>query len=77
MSKILVIARNTFRENIRDKIQQHLFQVSADQSIQFTISLGVVQFTESMKGVKELMGEADKCLYQAKRGGRNRVCISS
>ena len=63
-------------ENIRYKIQQHLFQVSADQSIQFTISLGVVQFTESMKGVKELMGEADKCLYQAKRGGRNRVCIS-
>jgi diguanylate cyclase (GGDEF)-like protein len=39
-----------------------------------TASFGVVQRAESCLNVDELTSRADKCLYQAKTDGRNRVC---
>lgn len=41
-----------------------------------TASFGVVQRAESCLTVDELTSRADKCLYQAKSEGRNRVCGS-
>ncbi len=64
-------------ENIRSKAQQYKSRTSTDQAIQFTVSLGVAQFSESMNSPEELMAVADTCLYEAKRSGRNRVCVSS
>ncbi len=40
-----------------------------------TISMGVAMFPEDGKTSSELVGMADGALYQAKRGGRNRVCV--
>ncbi len=39
-----------------------------------TASFGVVQRTESCLTIDELTSRADRCLYQAKSEGRNRVC---
>jgi len=42
--------------------------------LSITASFGVVQRAESCLTVDELTSSADKCLYQAKSEGRNRVC---
>ena len=42
--------------------------------LSITASFGVVQRSESCVTVDELTSRADKCLYQAKSDGRNRVC---
>jgi two-component system, cell cycle response regulator len=63
-------------ENIRLKVQQLRIPAPADNIIQFTISLGVAQLSNAMEGDTGLIGAADTSLYQAKRSGRNRVCVS-
>ena len=40
-----------------------------------TISIGIVAATVSMSGIEALMEAADKALYEAKTGGRNRAAI--
>lgn len=40
-----------------------------------TISMGVAMFHDDGKTSSELVGKADEALYQAKREGRNRVCV--
>jgi diguanylate cyclase (GGDEF)-like protein/PAS domain S-box-containing protein len=42
-----------------------------------TISVGVAAFSEHGASPKELMAAADAALYQAKRGGRDRVAVAS
>lgn len=39
-----------------------------------TISLGVAQLSDQMAGVRDLLEAADRRLYAAKAGGRDRVC---
>jgi two-component system cell cycle response regulator len=64
-------------EKIRCRVMERKFLASAGKAIQFTVSLGVAQLAESMEGATELMGAVDKSLYQAKRSGRNCVCVFS
>jgi diguanylate cyclase (GGDEF)-like protein len=40
-----------------------------------TVSMGVATFPEDGKSSVEVVGRADEALYQAKREGRNRVCV--
>jgi diguanylate cyclase (GGDEF)-like protein len=42
-----------------------------------TISVGVAAFSEHGVSPKEVMAAADAALYQAKRGGRDRVAVAS
>jgi diguanylate cyclase (GGDEF)-like protein len=39
-----------------------------------TISIGVASFPQHADGGDELINRADLALYEAKKGGRNRVC---
>ncbi len=43
-------------------------------AIAVTISLGVACFDEELKSAEALVRRADQKLYEAKHGGRNRVC---
>lgn len=43
-------------------------------SLMITVSIGVAQRAEPCLTIDELTSSADKCLYQAKFEGRNRVC---
>jgi two-component system cell cycle response regulator len=62
-------------ERLRQAVEQRKFTFGG-KDIPVTISLGVASLPES--GVSDhaaFLAAADKALYDAKRGGRNRVCI--
>lgn len=59
-------------ERVRRSIEGHRFEYESTH-IPITISLGIGQYTDDIKGPKELIDIADKYLYKAKEGGRNRV----
>ena len=48
-----------------------------DGNLYVTISIGVAQPTSTVKEVEKVIQLADKALYRAKQGGRNRVEIAS
>jgi diguanylate cyclase (GGDEF)-like protein len=60
-------------DSIREKIQEHKFVFQNDK-IAVTISAGVSSLTEPDKTSTDLIKRADERLFDAKRGGRNRVC---
>lgn len=47
-----------------------------DVQLSVTVSIGVCQRGEKHKTFEEVIKAADKALYKAKEGGRNRVCLS-
>jgi diguanylate cyclase (GGDEF)-like protein len=64
-------------ERLRTQVEQARFEHGGDV-IPVTISLGVAAFTDkAADGGTHLISEADAALYDAKRGGRNRVVARS
>lgn len=59
-------------EGLREKVAQSRF-VFQSESIRVTISIGVSTLGEHDKTSLDLIRNADTKLYEAKRGGRNRV----
>lgn len=46
-----------------------------ESSCPVTVSVGISQYRTISEGLETLLGEADKALFDAKRGGRNRVVV--
>lgn len=64
---------HAFAERLRDAIATATFSAGGiPQTI--TISIGLADLAESRSDRSTLMRAADAALYQAKEGGRNRVC---
>jgi len=59
-------------EDLRARTEQHDFAFQ-NERIPMTISLGCAQLSETDKLATDLIQRADEKLYEAKRGGRNRV----
>jgi diguanylate cyclase (GGDEF)-like protein len=59
-------------ETLREKVETHQF-VFQGEKIPVTISMGAALLHEHMTGT-DLITAADTKLYEAKNGGRNRVC---
>jgi len=59
-------------ERIRKTIQDHKF-IHEGTTLPITISVGFSTIVETDKGWMDIFNRADKALYEAKRGGRNRV----
>jgi diguanylate cyclase (GGDEF)-like protein len=59
-------------EGLREKIEQSRF-VFQGETIRVTISAGVAMLGEQDRASTDLIRRADEKLYEAKRGGRNRV----
>jgi diguanylate cyclase (GGDEF)-like protein len=64
-------------ERLRTQVEQATFEYGGD-AVPITISLGVAAFNDKVPdGATHLVAEADAGLYEAKRGGRNRVVARS
>jgi len=62
-------------ERIRKLVEGTPFEI-ANASINLTVSMGISNFPSNRaKSKEELVKMADEALYDAKRGGRNKVCI--
>jgi diguanylate cyclase (GGDEF)-like protein len=61
-------------EEFREKIESCTISLENHQTVTFTVSLGVSQIDYSKDtSIENILNRADKALYIAKNGGRNRV----
>ncbi|WP_246128660.1 GGDEF domain-containing protein [Pleionea sediminis] len=64
-----------FAERLRKKIES--FTVThEDKKINFTISLGVCQFKDTLQSHEKWIEKADQALYHSKENGRNQTTIA-
>jgi diguanylate cyclase (GGDEF)-like protein len=63
-----------FAERLRRQLREHAPMLESGK-LPVTISVGVAAATATTPGVDALMRCADEALYQAKRSGRDRVCV--
>ncbi|MBA2284591.1 MAG: GGDEF domain-containing protein [Ktedonobacteraceae bacterium] len=65
-------------ERIRTTIASHpLVAAGVEGGIPTTISMGVATFPADGMNGDDLLEQADQAMYEAKRSGRNRVCLAS
>lgn len=68
----------TYAENIRKKAEVHCFScLSSPAQKGPTLSIGIATFPCDASSVEELIHKADVALYQAKKQGKNHVCLSA
>lgn len=63
-------------ERLRREVAENPLVADTDR-ISTTISIGVASRDEAMTGISDLMKVADRALYEAKNGGRNRVVCAA
>jgi len=63
-------------ERMRSAIETHAF-IYEGKRLPITTSMGVAELTSSIESASTLLKAADKALYAAKQGGRNRVVVAS
>ena len=61
-------------EVIAERIRRHVEETKFPKR-KVTVSIGIANRTANLNSVSELISASDKALYQAKRGGRNRVTV--
>jgi diguanylate cyclase (GGDEF)-like protein len=72
----LELARaQSLAERIRKGIEEHKFE-ARERIIPVTVSIGVAAFPDArVRSAGDLIVVADETMYEAKRSGRNRVCV--
>jgi diguanylate cyclase (GGDEF)-like protein len=77
--EFILLLKNTDRHaafELAEKLRQHCAQqryAVAGESLQISVSLGLSQWHPG-ETLHSLLSRADRALYRAKQGGRNRVC---
>ncbi|HCN73616.1 MAG TPA: diguanylate cyclase [Pusillimonas sp.] len=61
-------------EAFRSAVEGHRFELPQTNSLKLTVSIGCAVYS-GHPDYSYLLREADKALYEAKEGGRNRVCM--
>ncbi|WP_167855941.1 GGDEF domain-containing protein [Natronospirillum operosum] len=59
-------------ERIMQACRQHRVHLD-DGSLHYTVSIGIAELQPDDSTVEDLINRADRCLYQAKQGGRDQV----
>jgi diguanylate cyclase (GGDEF)-like protein len=66
-------------ERLREKLSQIIIPINAgtvaESPLQVTVSIGVATLDGSRRDLDEMLAAADSALYEAKKTGRNRVCV--
>jgi len=60
-------------EMFRQEVKKIKIDIDNNETISCTISVGISQRDDSMKSLDDLFGKVDLALYDAKKGGRDRV----
>jgi diguanylate cyclase (GGDEF)-like protein len=76
----LLLPESTLEDGkqVLERIRQGVSGVRMEhdgKTIDVTVSLGAAQL-EDQESIDALVARADKCLYQAKAAGRNRLCVA-
>jgi diguanylate cyclase (GGDEF)-like protein len=69
-------AARVVAERLRELVEASPL-VTDERNLAVTVSIGVAEARTALGGVDELIKEADRALYMAKRGGRNRVVMAT
>jgi diguanylate cyclase (GGDEF)-like protein len=64
-------------ERVRTAIAGHTVEGPNGQTMAPTVSIGVATLPDVARSSESLFAAADRALYEAKRGGRNRVCVAT
>jgi diguanylate cyclase (GGDEF)-like protein len=64
-------------ERLREAIANSPVALDQGRTLQFTASIGIASFIESDLSIDILLNRADKALYEAKTGGRNRIAAAA
>lgn len=71
-----VEAAGQFAERFRERVAEERFRPCPDAELRLTVSLGTAGTNGgALDGPPELVERADRALYKAKTGGRNRTCL--
>lgn len=62
-------------EKLRRKIDEEIFQLPRDRTLEVTISIGAALY-DGQPDYKQILRRADRALYRAKNEGRNRVVLA-
>ena len=62
-------------DDLRILIEQQPFDIGNGQKISITVSIGVATYPDHAEELSLFVSHADTALYEAKDGGRNRVCV--
>ncbi|WP_226536779.1 GGDEF domain-containing protein [Fictibacillus halophilus] len=63
-------------ERIRETVEDHSFILTQGGTINLTVSIGVSCYSDTTKDAGLIINDADKALYEAKRSGRNMLCVA-
>jgi len=61
-------------ETLRSEVEALEVKLEDNKILRFTISIGVTQINKNEKDLEISIARADGALYEAKEGGRNKVC---
>jgi len=61
-------------EKIRANVESTHIKIDSGVIVHITVSIGVAEFPQDAKSLKEAIKFADLALYKAKKSGRNKVC---
>lgn len=64
-------------ERMRDAIRLTRFLLDEGLHVHVTASFGLAVFPDNAQDKKQLLLEADQCLFQSKHAGRNRISVRS
>lgn len=62
-------------ERLRQCVARTVVPLDQGVFLNFTVSIGVAQLAAGNGSIDSLLQQADQALYEAKRSGRNRVCM--
>ena len=63
-------------ERIRSQVEQYHTEIDGEE-VGASISVGVASYPTHASDVKELLQRADEAMYNAKRAGKNQVCLAT